>query len=281
MPMDNTVLEKAASKLLADYKQNHVYKLMTNQDYEGDVQLGNPLKIFTAPEPITSAYQRGVTTISYQDVTPGEQVFVVDQYRHWGIKSDDLEKRFARTDVWEKTIRNGAYQLANDSDTFISTTMLAGVPSANVLTARTIGLGLNANAWETLVDLEKVLENNDVPMTDLHVAINPDYEGFLLKDDRYSNFNTGEAVKNLRGQNIGRARNMTVHKTTAVPKSGDYFRIIACSTEAMTYAEILEDLQELPLQAEDYDKRVRARLVFGGKVIQPKAIAVIDVKYAS
>lgn len=281
MPLDNTILEKAASKLLADYKQANVYKMGTNQDYEGDVQLGNPLKIFTAPDVSTATYTRGSTTVAYEDITPAEQVFVVNQYKHWGIKADDLEKRFARADVWERTIRNGAYQLAKDADTFISTAMLAALISANTLTARTVGLGLNANAFETLVDLEKALENQDVPMDDLHVFIPPDYEGFLVKDGRYSQFNTAEALKNLRGQEIGRVRFATVHKTTAVPTTGDYSRIIMCSKEAMTYAEILEDLQELPMDKDDYDVRLRSRLVFGGKVVQPRAIAAVNVKFAS
>lgn len=280
--LDNTILEAASAKLLDDYRAAHVFKMGTNQDFEGEVGLGQPLKIFTPVIPESAAYDRG-TTITYQDVTPGEQVFTVSQYKTWGLEAEDLEKRFAKAQVWERTIRNGAWRFADDTDTYIADLMVAAVPDNTLhrLTARTIGLGLNANAYESLVDLQKLLENLDVPMDDCHVFVPPTFEGFLLKDDRYVSFNTPEAQKNLRGQSIGRASFMTVHKTTKVPTDGDYSQIVACHRDATTYAELLEDMQALPIDKDDFKTRVRSRIVFDGKVVMPRGLVMVNVKFAS
>lgn len=279
--MDALAITKWSAKLLMDYREQLVYADMCNKNYEGEIRFAGALKIFTAPIPTVSDYVRGTTTVAYEDVNPSEQLFVVDQRKYWGIRTDDLEKQLARISVWEDTLRNGAWSMSKTVDTYVATTLAAGCPTVNVLPPRTIGGGLNANMFDLLTQMETLLEQNDVPMDDLHVALPPQALGWLRLDPRYSSFNTAEAVQQLAGKNVGRVTYMTVHKTTAVPLSGSTYTLIACSREAMTFAEQMSRMEEVPRDKDDFYDRVRSQTVYGGKVVQPKGIVKVDVQFAA
>ncbi len=283
MALDAAAMTKWSGKMLKELRDAHVFKLMTNQDYEGDVKYAAALKIFSVPEVTTTSYTRD-GTITYSRPTPGELVLVIDQRQIFALKVDNLEKQLASAgglSLWEKTIQRGAFQLADDVDDFIRDAMNTGTPSANTLTSRTIGLGLNANAYDLLVDLSTTLDNNNVPRQGRHVAIPPAYKGFLTKDPRFTSFNTAEAVSNIRGKPIGMVENLEVHVSNNVAVSGTTYTIQAAWDGAMTYGEQLEDLRYIPVTAGDKDERVDSELVFGGKVIVPQGLANCDVQFAT
>lgn len=282
MALDALAMTKWSAKVLQTLEDAHVFKMGTNQDYEGEVKFNEAVKIFMAPEVTTSSYARD-GSITYSRPTPGEQLLVIDQRQYFGLKVDNLEKQLASkggTSMWEKTIQRGAYQLADDVDDFIRDTMNSGTPSAQTLTSRTIGLGLNANAYDLLVDLSKTLSKANVPAAGRHVFINPDFEGFLVKDPRFTSFNTADARKQIRGTAIGRVEFMDVHVSNNLVVSGSTYTIQACWDGAMTYAEQLSDLRYIPVTAGDKDERVDSELVFGGRVVQPVGLANCDVQFA-
>lgn len=281
MALDASAITKWSGRHLQLLQDAHVFKLGTNQNYEGDIKYANAVKIFTPPEVTTSSYARD-GTITYTRPTPGEQVLVIDQRQSWGIKIDSLEKQLTMSSLWEDTIKRGAWQLADDVDDFIRDAMDAATPSASTLTARTIGLGLGlANAYELLVDLDKVLDKNNVPRDGRHAFINPDFEGFLTKDPRFSSFNTAEARKTIKGTPIGMVANLDVHVSNNLVVSGSTYTIQVAWKGAMTYAEQLSELRHITQTAGDYDERVDAELVFGGKVLQPQGLANCNVQFAA
>lgn len=282
MALDAAAMTKWSAKMLTTLEDAHVFKLMTNQDYEGEVKEAAALKIFSVPEVTTSAYARG-DTITYARPTPGEQILVIDQRQTFGLRVDNLENQLASAgglSLWEKTIQRGAFQLADDVDDFIRDAMNTNTPSGSTLTSRTIGLGLNASAYDLLVDLSITLDNNNVPRAGRHVAIPPAYKGFLTKDPRFTSFNTAEAVKNIRGAPIGMVEDLEVHVSNNVAVSGSTYTIQAAWDGAMTYGEQLSDLRYIPVTAGDKDERVDSELVFGGKVTQPQGLANCDVSFA-
>src|SRR3990167_2021840 len=200
MTIDALAQTKWSAKLLQDLRDAHVFKLGTNQNYEGEIKYAAALKIHQATRPSTSAYTRE-GTVTWSRLPVGEQILVSDQRQYFARKVDNLEKHLAINGgaLIAEEIRGGAWELADDVDDFIRDAMNSATPSANTLTSRTIGLGLNASAFDLLVDLGTVLDKMNVPRTGRHAFINPDYEGFLTKDPRVTSFNTSEARKSIRG----------------------------------------------------------------------------------
>lgn len=283
MALDPVIMAKQAAKFLNLLSDSHVFKLGTNQDYEGDVAYTNQLEILTEPEVTTTSYTRD-GTITYVRPTPGKQYMVVDQRQVFALKEDDLEKKLASTagtKMWERTMKRGAWQLADDVDDFIRDLMYNGTMSSNILTNRTIGLGMNASAYETIVDLVKAVKKQNVPNSELHVFIDPDFEGFLTKDGRFTGHNTAEARKTIRGMAIGQVEFADVHVTNNTYRSGSTYRIQLAWEGSTTYAEQMRDMRHIPVTAGDFDERVDSQLVFGGKVTQPQGLAYVDVQYAA
>lgn len=283
MALDAAFQTKWSAKMIEDLRDAHVFKMGTNQDYQGDVVENAVLKIFMVPSVTTSSLTIG-GTITYTRPTPGEMQLVIDQRQYFALRVDKLEQQLASAGgltLWEKTIQRGAYELADDVDDFIRDTMQTDTPSANQLTARTIGLGLNANAYELLVDLSVTLDNNNVPRMGRHVFIPPAYKGFLTKDPRFTQYNTAEAVKNIRGAPIGMVEDMEVHVSNNIALSSTTYTIQACWEGGFTYGEQLSDLRYIPVTAGDVDERVDSELVFGGKTTVPQSLASCDVQFAA
>lgn len=286
MSLDDLALAKSSAKLLDDFKPMLVYSQFCNRDYEGDVKFNGSVKIYQAGIPTVRTYTRGGAALTYDRVNPGEQVMRITQRDYFALEADDLEKQlaFAGGEMWQRTVRNGAFSLAQTVDTYISGTILKlGVPSANVLAQRTVGLGLASNIYDLIVDLRRVLQDNNVPMTpgSLKLALPPAGRALLRKDDRFVGFNTPEAVKNIQGAPIGEIDGVEILVTTQVPVSGSTYTIICGSVEGTTYAEQLSKMENVPRDKDDFEDRVRSQLVFDAKVTQPQCLASCDVQFAS
>ena len=284
MSIDALAATKWSAKLLQDLRDAHVYKLGTNQDFEDEIKANAAVKIFQANRFTTSSYTRDSTTVTYQRMQPAEQIFIVDQRQYFGGKVDDLEKVIAMAGgrIWEETIMGGAWELADDVDDFIATTMSAGVASANIMPARTIGLGLNANAFDLLVEAKVLFQKANVPPTMRHAFAPPEFFGFLAKDSRFTGFNTPQASMNIRGENIiNTIQGFTLHETNNAPVTGTTYTVIFAWEKAMTYGEQLDKLQYFEKFETTFDQGVRQDLVFGGKVTQPQGIATCAVQFAS
>lgn len=283
MALDALAIVKWSAKSLVDLRDAHVYKLMTNQDYADEIRYAAAVKIFMAAHPSTAAYTRDSTTVTYERLTPSEQVFIVDQRKYWGIKVDDLEKHLALGGgrIWEEEIRNGTWELADDVDDFINDLMATATPTDNTLAARTLGLGLNANAYDLLVDMSVTLKKNNVPQTMLHVAVPPAFVGLLYKDERFVSFNTERARQLIRGEPVGVVQNLTIHETNNVTVSGTTYTIQAAWEKATTYGEQLNDIQYFEKFEGTFDQGAREELVFGGKVTQPQGLVKCNVQFAA
>ena len=284
MALDALAQVKWSAKLLQVFEDAHVYKKGTNQDYDDEISSNAAVRIFTPARPTTSTYTRDSTTISYERLTPGEQIFIVDQRRHWGIKVDSLEKHLAMGGgkMWQEEISGGAFELADDVDDFLRDLMAAGVAADNVLNPRVLGIGaMSSNAYDLIVEMEVKLRKGNVPEGGWHIFCPPEFSGLVARDERFTGFNTPDARRTIRGGLETKIRSFTYHETNNAPVSGSTYTIIACSEKSTTYGEQLSKLRFIEKTAGDFDERADSELVFGGKVTRPEAIVTCAAQFAS
>lgn len=284
MALDPAAQTVWADKLELEFRDAHLFQMGTNKDYEGDVRFNEAVKILTPARPTSSAYVRDTTTITYERLTPGEQVFAPDQRTHFGIKVDSLEKHLAKNGgkLWEEELRGGAWEMQDDIDDYIRDLMIAGVASANVLNARTLGVGaMTSNAYDLVVEFETTLKNAKVPPGGWHLFVPPEFSGLIARDDRFTGFNTPAARTTIRGGLETQIRGFTYHETTNSSVSGSNYTIIACSERGTTFAEQMSRLRFIEKTAGDFDERADSEVVYGGKVVRPDAIATCVVQFAS
>ena len=284
MSMDALAATIWSDKFLKAFLDSHLFKQGTNQDYEGDIVYNEAVKIFTPAHPTSSAYTRDSTTIAYQRLTPGEQVFVPDQRSHFGIKVDSLEKHVAKAGgaMWEAELEAGAWELMDDVDDYIRDLMIAGAAAANVLNARTLGIGaMVSNAYDLVVEMEVKLRNQKVPPGGWHLFVPPEFSGLIARDDRFTGFNTPAARTTIRGGLETQIRGFTYHETTNSSVSGSNYTVIATSSKGTTFGEQLSELRFIEKTAGDFDERADSEVVFGGKVTRPEAIVTCVVQFAN
>jgi len=282
MALDALAMTVWSDKFQLDFKDAHVFKKGTNQYYEDEIKYNGAVRIFTPARPSTAAHTRD-GTITYQRLTPGEQVFVADQRQVWGIKVDSLEKHIAKGGgkMWEAEIQGGAWELEDDVDDFIRDLMVAGVASDNVLQARTLGTGLMvSNAYDLVTEAETRARNQKWTPGGWHMFVPPEFSGLIARDQRFSGFNTDNAKRTIRGALESEIRSFQYHETTNGSISGSTHTIIFCTEEATTYGEVMSNLRHIPVTAGDTDERADAELVFGGKVTRPEGIITVAVQFA-
>jgi hypothetical protein len=282
--MDALAAVKWSSKLLEVYRSKLVFADMCNRNFEGEVTSGGSVKIFMPGDVDVAAYTRDTTTIAYQRVVPGEQVMKITKREYFALKTDDLEKMwaFAGGALWARHLERGSYKLAKSVDTYISGTVMANaVPTAHQLATRVLGTGANARAYDLAVDLATKLEDADVPLDDVTLAVPPAFHALLSKDDRYTSFNTPEAVANLKGKAVGMIDNLKIATSTNIPVSGSSYTIIVAHKDAVTFADMLGELETVPRDKDDFEERVRSQLVYDAHVVQPQGLASCVVQFAA
>lgn len=249
-----------------------------------------------------STYTKGATNLTPEALNGAGQALNINQAKSFFFAIDDIDKAQNQPSVMAAAMREAAWGLADATDTFLASTVISGnVASANVLTAATVGTGAgDADAYEILVDIRKVLEIANTPRVDRWCVIPPWYEAMLLKDPRFTSFGTsanlslaingpgtnvagGEtpsqvALGGAGGGVLARMLGMTVYVSNNVPTSGSAFTILAGYKGAVTYAEsIAEGSPEAFRLQTGFQDAVRGLHVYGGVVTRPSALASIAV----
>lgn len=172
-------------------------------------------------------------------------------------------------------------------------------------------------AYDYLVDLGTVLSENNVPMLGRWCVIPPWYHALLLKDERFVGNGTGFNQAVLQGGVVGEAAGFQIHLSNNVPHAfaktsdesvnsaktyyvldetgmyvpvespkaadlGTYYeqqaaqQVLAGTNAAGAYAEQLVELEAYRLE-KNFSDAVKGLHVYGAKVVQPDALAMMTV----
>lgn len=179
----------------------------------------------------------------------------------------------------------------------------------------------SSTAYDYLVDLGTVLSENNVPMLGRWAVVPPWYHALLLKDERFVGNGTGYNQAVLQGGVVGEAAGFQIHLSNNVPHVysktsdesvnsaktyyvldesgvylpvaspkaadlGDYYeqqtaqQILAGTNAAGAFAEQLVELEAYRLE-KNFSDAVKGLHVYGAKVVQPSALAVLCAAKAS
>ena len=222
MTIDNFIPLVWASSLLRNLNNNHVFANAFNRDYEGEIkEAGDSVRITSVGRVTINTHTPNADMSAPQILQDSGQTLVIDQAKDYHFYVDDMDKRQAKTAWREGVMAEAGWGLADATDTFLATTLAAGLTSANTLSAATIGTGpTDSDAYTTIVDLGVLLDDNNVPPDGRCVFIPNWFEGMLRKDPRFTSFGTADNVARLRGSAIGQVDSFMVYKSNNMPTSG-------------------------------------------------------------
>lgn len=294
-----------SKSILANLNKRHVFAGVMNRDYEGDVKMGDTVKINSIGRVTVKNYTRNsgaggtaasptIAGIDRPEILASSSLFLaVDQAKYFNFEIDDVDKYQQNPKLMAQATKEASYAMKDVVDLFCNSTLQTGVAgttdgTGNRLAAKTIGTGAgDDDAYETLVDLKVKLKENDVDDDDLWVVVPPWFTGMLEKDVRFTNYGTSQNRETLANGKIGRAAGFEIMESNNISGAtagtlavaGGVFTILAGSRSAATFADQLDKVEAFRPQ-DGFNDALKGLHIYGAKVVRPYALASVAVTQA-
>lgn len=280
MAIINFIPEVWAAELLVALEKSLVYAApgVVNRDYEGDIsQFGDTVHITNLADPTIGTYTAH-TDITVEDVDDGTDALLIDQSKYFAFEVDDIEARQARNGgaVLTEQARKAAYLLRDVADQYVAAQMAAGVDAGNLVAEATY---TSADAYDLLVDLAVILDEDNVPDEGRYAVVTPAFHGLLLKDDRFVAAGDPAGSATRANGMVGEAAGFSIRKSNNAPDGpgvGAGKLVFAGSPLATTYAEQIASVEAARMEKRFADM-VKGLHLYGAKVVRPTALAAADV----
>ncbi|MBE0341088.1 P22 coat protein - protein 5 domain protein [Paenibacillus sp. 28ISP30-2] len=262
-----------SARLNESLKKNLVYGSVVNTDYEGEIKgQGSTVKINSIGAVTIGNYDKVAGIGNPQELDATQKTLVIDQAKYFNFQVDDVDAAQANVNLLDGGIVEASYGLANVVDQY-----LAGFYT-EVKAENTIGndatpiIPSKDTAYDLLIDLGVLLDENSVPESERFVVVPAWYYGLLLKDARFT-----KDPNIIRTGYVGDIDGMTVYKSNNVPNTeGAKYKIIAGHKSAISFAGQVDSVEAFRPEKQ-FSDAVKGLQVFGAKCIKPEALAVLTV----
>ena len=276
MSVTNFIPTIWSARLNEGFQRSLVYGNCVNTDYEGEISgQGSSVKINSIGEVTIGTYNK-TTGIGAPEELSGEQkILTIDQAKYFNFQVDDVDKAQANVGLLEKGIQKAAFGLANIADRYIANFYTEAKATNVIGTDEAPITPTLANAYDYLVDLGVILDENDVPEDNRFVVVPAWFYGLLVKDPRF----TKEADV-MRTGFVGNIDNMAVYKSNNVPNvAGTKYKIIAGHKSAISFAGQIDEVEAYRPESQ-FSDAVKGLQLYGAKVIKPEGLAVLTANRA-
>lgn len=265
-----------AGQLLISLKDALVYGSVFNRQYEGEIRdSGDSVKINSVSPVTIGDYTRDTDLADPETLNGAAAMLLIDVAKSFHFYLDDIDKVQMSMEVVSQVMQEAAHGLARAADTHLSTKLVAAVPAANLLSAGSTIVPTATTAYEWLVDLGVILDENNVPEDGRWVVIPAWYGGLLEKDPRFTGYGTpgnrGDLANGLQGPKVA---GLHVMKSNTVPNTtGALYKIVAGHTMAATFAEQIVHVEGYRPQKR-FGDAMKGLHVYGSKVVRPNVLAM-------
>ena len=271
MAVTNFIPTIWSARLNEGFKKALVYGNCVNTDYEGEIKgAGSTVKINSVGAVTIDNYDKSKGINKPQELDSSQSTLTIDQAKYFNFQVDDIDKAQANVDLLDTGIKEASYGLANVADQYIAN-FYTEVKAGNTIGDDTTPIVPSiANAYDYLIDLGVILDENSVSEIDRFVVVPSWFYGLLLKDPRFT-----KEIDIMRTGFVGNIDNMAVYKSNNVPNtSGEKYKIIAGQKSAISFAGQVDSVEAYRPESQ-FSDAVKGLQVYGAKCIKPEGIAVL------
>lgn len=271
MAVTNFIPTIWSARLNEGFKKALVYGNCVNTDYEGEIKgAGSTVKINSVGAVTIDNYDKSKGINKPQELNSSQSTLTIDQAKYFNFQVDDIDKAQANVDLLDAGIKEASYGLANVADQYIAN-FYTEVKAGNIIGDDTTPIVPTiANAYDYLIDLGVILDENSVSEIDRFVVVPSWFYGLLLKDPRFT-----KEIDIMRTGFVGNIDNMAVYKSNNVPNtSGEKYKIIAGQKSAISFAGQVDSVEAYRPESQ-FSDAVKGLQVYGAKCIKPEGIAVL------
>jgi N4-gp56 family major capsid protein len=272
LAINNFIPAVWSRSLLENLRNNLVFgqPAVINSDYTGEIAgAGSSVKIHNIGAVTVSDYTKNTDLSAPETLTDGEVILSIDKARAFNMQIDDIDSAQQVPKIMDGAMREAAYALAQDTDTYLASLYAGGTAGTGLGTTGTPIVPTSTTAYEYLADAYTQLDEANAPSAGRVAIVPPWFHGLLRKDQRFVSYGTQENRMTLQNGLIGEAAGFTVLVSNNVfNTSGAKYRIVCTHPSAWTYANQIEKVEAYrpPLRFAD---AVKGLHVYGAKVVRP------------
>jgi hypothetical protein len=261
--------------LLRDIMDYGVMLDCVNRNYEGEIKnQGDTVHIQSVGD-VTINTHDDTADMKYQDLAGTTIPLVIDQAKDFAFLVSDIDKVQANVEFMQKYTNKAKKNISLVKDAFLHSLGVAGVDAKNQMGTVAI---TSANVYDTLVDLfTKLADSNAIDANGkgedgkAPFLILPPAVVAVIKKSEEATHGTTLGDETIRKGAIMRYAGFDIKQSTNVKEDGGY-KILAGTTEAITYAEQITKVESLK-DINRFGDFVRGLYLYGAKVVQPTCLA--------
>ena len=290
-----------SGKLAQKFYAATVFGEIANTDWQGDITgMGDTVIINTIPTITINNYSIG-QNLAYEVPAPSTVSLTINKGKYFGVNVNNVLELQAKPKLMDVFTNDAAMQMkiAIDQDVLAGTFDQGDAANKGATAGDRSGsynLGTDAapitlaanNILEKITALSSVLDEQDVPETDRWLVITPVERQILMQSNLAQAQFMGDPSSILRNGKIGMIDRFTVYVSNLVPRGAvdkDWtggndvgakkrHAIMAGHKSAITFASQIAKVESLQ-NPNDFGTLIRGLNVYGFKVVQPEALALL------
>lgn len=282
MSIASFIPEVWSARLLEHLRKNLVVANLFNRNYEGEIsQMGDTVHINQLAEITIKDYTANVDIANPDQLTTTDIPLSIDQGDYYNFYLNDVDRAQARGDLMDNAMRSSAYGLADKLDSYLAGLLATGTLTAD-LGSDASPLSVNAEtAYALVVKMKVALDKANVPTQGRYLLMPPEFEGYMLLDQRFAGGTGANAESRLINGMVGRAAGFDIYISNNVKNTeGAKYKVCASTIDQATYANQLVRT-EAYRREKGFDDGVKGLHVYGAKVLRPEAVAVATVNFSA
>lgn len=294
-----------SKKVMYLFTEQLILNEICNNDYEGEIKgKGDKVQIRVAPTyiPVNDYVIGG--SIDYTTAAEEVRSLPIDHAVVAAFTFDEIDKVQSDLALMNIYAEKAAYSLNRDTSIKVLKVMGEGAYPGTDWTGSSGNVGATAgkisggydlgsagapvlidktNVLDKIVDLGTVLDEADVPVEGRFLVLPAWFCNFLKKGDLKQADLTGDTTGVIRTGLIGEIDNFMIYKSNLIhhvtdsdPSVGtpEAFYVLAGVKDATTFASQVTKTETVVAES-SFGEKWRSLLVYGRKVIQPEALAML------
>lgn len=263
MAISSFIPQVWSARLTENLHKNLVFGRLVNRSYEGDIsQYGDTVHIPNLADITVRTYDPDTALAEPEALSGTDIALTIDHGVYYNFYINDVDAAQARVDVMDGAMRNAAYRLAEDTESYILTTIRSG---AGTKKSGALPTAAKGGLYAQIVTIKGALDTAKVPRQNRKLVLPVSLENELLMDDR---FVTGSLAANERLEDgcVGRVAGFDVFISQDMNQE-----IVAFIPDAVAFVNQITNVEAYRPE-KGFCDGVKGLNLCGAKVIIPSAV---------
>ena len=257
-----------SARLQENLRKSLVFGALCNRNYEGDiVQWGDTVHINMLNDITVKAYDPSVSIADPEQLSGTDATLTIDHGAYYNFFINDVDAVQARADLMDAAMRNAAYRLACDAESYILSVIRE---SAGMQTSAAIPAEADGGLYALLLQIKSAMDAAGVPRVDRKLVIPPALETTLLLDSRFITGSDAASARLAEGS-VARAAGFDIYISADLDSE-----IIAMTPDAVTFANQITHVEAYRPE-KGFSDGVKGLCLSGAKVVMPDAVCVYTI----